>query len=217
MVTQHPQFWPSSIVVKRWDVSKSNLAWIGFGPDIGLGPGYIALDGIQLPSPKGSQRPPILAHICCSQTVGWIKMKLGMEGGIGPGHTMLHGDRAPCPERGTAPDYWPISIYSQTAGWIKMPCTWYGGRPNSRQRRHCVRWRSSYLLKGKQHPQFSAHVYCGQTARWTNMPVATEVDLGPGHIVLDGNHPPPERGPAAPFLFSAHVYCGQTVAHLSYC
>jgi len=44
-----------------------------------------------------------------------------------------------------------------------------------------------------------------------------EVDLGLGHIVLDGDPaPPPERGTAAPLL-SAHVYCGQTVAHLSYC
>jgi len=54
---------------------------------------------------------------------------------------------------------------------------------------------------------FSAHVYCGRTAGWIEMPVGTEVDLTPGQIVLDG---------AAP-LFMAHVYCGQTVAHLSYC
>jgi len=47
---------------------------------------------------------------------------------------------------------------------------------------------------------------------------ATEVDLGPGDIVLDGElgtqFPPPEqRGTPQ---FSAHVCCGQTVAHLSY-
>jgi len=48
------------------------------------------------------------------------------------------------------------------------------------------------------------------------MPVGTEVDLGPGHIVLDGDPAPPEKGTAAP-LFVADVYCGQTVAHLSYC
>jgi len=44
------------------------------------------------------------------------------------------------------------------------------------------------------------------------MPFGREVDLGPGHIVLDGA----QQHRAAP-LFSAHVYCGQTVAHLSYC
>ena len=28
----------------------------------------------------------------CRQTVGWIKMKLGMEVGLGPGHIVLDGD-----------------------------------------------------------------------------------------------------------------------------
>jgi len=36
-----------------------------------------------------------------------------------------------------------------------------------------------------------------------------EVDLGPGHIVLDGVPAFRERGTAAP-LFSAHVYCGHS-------
>ena len=48
------------------------------------------------------------------------------------------------------------------------------------------------------------------------MPLGTEIELGTGHIVLDGDPAPPERGTAAPH-FSAHVYCGQTVAHLSNC
>ena len=39
-------------------------------------------------------------------------------------------------------------------------------------------------LKGKQ-PQFSAHVYCGQTATWIKMPLGMAVGLDPGHIVLD--------------------------------
>jgi len=47
------------------------------------------------------------------------------------------------------------------------------------------------------------------------MPFGTEVCLGPGDIVLDGDQAPPtERGTAAPH-FSAHVYCGETVVHLS--
>jgi len=33
-----------------------------------------------------------------------------------------------------------------------------------------------------------------------------EVDLSPGHIVLDGGQLPIERGTAAPLLFSANVY-----------
>jgi len=50
-------------------------------------------------------------------------------------------------------------------------------------------------------PPFSAHVYCGQTAGWIKMPLGTEVDLGPGHIVLDENPAPPERGTAPPPFF----------------
>jgi len=39
-------------------------------------------------------------------------------------------------------------------------------------------------------------------------PLGTEVDLSPGHIVLDGVPILLERGIAAAPLFSAHVYCG---------
>ena len=55
----------------------------------------------------------------------------------------------------------------------------------------------------------SAHVYCGLTAGWIRIPLGTEVGLGPGDIVLDGDPVPPKRGTAGP-QFSAHVYCGQT-------
>jgi len=44
---------------------------------------------------------------------------------------------------------------------------------------------------GGAQPQFSAHVQSGQTAGWIKMPLGTEVCLGPGNFVLDGN-------PAAP-------------------
>jgi len=43
-------------------------------------------------------------------------------------------------------------------------------------------------------PQFSAHVYCGQTAGWIKMPFSTDVGLSPGHIVLDGDPAHPSRG-----------------------
>ena len=42
------------------------------------------------------------------------------------------------------------------------------------------------------------------------MPLGTEVDLGPSHIVLDGDPAPPpprEKSIAVP-LFSVHIYCG---------
>jgi len=65
------------------------------------------------------------------------------------------------------------------------------------------------LPKGTQPPTFRP-MYCGQVAGWIKMPLGTEVGLGPGHIVLDGD-------PATLPQFLAHLYCGQTVTHLSYC
>jgi len=58
----------------------------------------------------------------------------------------------------------------------------------------------------KAQPTIFGHVYCGQTAVWIKMPLGTplgtEVDLGPGHIVLDGDPALPlERGTAAPTSF----------------
>jgi len=49
------------------------------------------------------------------------------------------------------------------------------------------------------------------------MPLGTEIDLGPGDIVLDGDSAAlPRKGHNSPPP-SAHVCCGYTVAHLSYC
>ena len=39
--------------------------------------------------------------VYCGQTVGWIKMKLGMQVGLGPGHIVLDGD--PAPRKGAQP------------------------------------------------------------------------------------------------------------------
>jgi len=47
-------------------------------------------------------------------------------------------------------------------------------------------------------PHFSAHVY-GKTAGWIKIPPGTEVGLGPGDIMLDGDPAPaPKKGEAAP-------------------
>jgi len=37
------------------------------------------------------------------------------------------------------------------------------------------------------HPQFSAHIRCGQMAGWIKKPLGMEVRLGPGDFVLDGD------------------------------
>ena len=86
--------------------------------------------------------------------------------------------------------------------------------------------------KGTPTPtQFLAHVYCliiyamlsdvnpttcGQMAGWMKAPLGTEVDLGPGHTVLDGSQLR-ERGTAAPPPSFWPMCIVATVAHLSYC
>jgi len=70
--------------------------------------------------------------------------------------------------------------------------------------------------KGTPSPtQFLAHVYCGQMAGWMKTPLGTEVDLGPGHIVLDGV-PAPAKGAQQPPSFRTMSIVA-TVAYLSYC
>ena len=58
--------------------------------------------------------------------------------------------------------------------------------------------------KGRSPTQFSAHVYCGETAAWIKMPLGTEVDLGLRDILFGvdsatprkkGTHPHPIFGP----------------------
>ena len=52
-------------------------------------------------------------------------------------------------------------------------------------------------------------MYCGQTVGWIKVKLGTEVDLGPGHIMLDGDPAPLSEMGTAPPPFSAHVCCGQ--------
>jgi len=63
------------------------------GTEVGLGPGYIVLDGDPPPKKRGysSPHPQFLAHAYCGQTAGWIKMPLGTEVGLGSGHIVLNG------------------------------------------------------------------------------------------------------------------------------
>ena len=48
-------------------------------------------------------------------------------------------------------------------------------------------------------PQFSAHFYCGQTARCMKVPLSMEVDLSPRDFVLNGDPAPSPKGGGAPF------------------
>ena len=84
------------------------------GPEVGVGPGHTALDGdpaTSLPQKRGTAHPQFLAHVCCGQMAGWIKVPLGMEVGLGPGHTVLDGDQAP--QMGHGPNFRPVSVVAK--------------------------------------------------------------------------------------------------------
>ena len=59
--------------------------------------------------------------------------------------------------------------------------------------------------------QFSAHVYCGQTAAWIKIPLGMEIGLGLRDIVFDVDPaiPRTKGTPNHPTQFLAHAYCGQ--------
>jgi len=59
--------------------------------------------------------------VYCGQTVGWIKMPLGMEVGFGPGHIVLDGDPVPPSKAAQLSQFSAHVCCGQTAGWIKMP------------------------------------------------------------------------------------------------
>jgi len=61
-----------------------------------------------------------LTLVYCGQTVGWIKMKLGMQVGGGAGHIVLDENPAPPPIKGQSPQFLAHIYCGQTSGWIKM-------------------------------------------------------------------------------------------------
>ena len=63
----------------------------------------------------------------CDQTVGWIKMPLGMEVGLGHGHIVLDGNPAPLRRATTLPLFSAHGYYGHTVG-LDHDVTWHGGR-----------------------------------------------------------------------------------------
>jgi len=61
-----------------------------------------------------------VTFVHCGQTVGRIKMKLGMQVCLGPGHIVLGGDPAPSPLKGTGPQFSAHICCGQMATGIKI-------------------------------------------------------------------------------------------------
>ena len=138
--------------------------------------------GLSSPKMGGySPHPQFSTNVYIGQTAGWIKMPLSTEVGLGPGDIVLDGD--PATQKMLRPPIlrpcllWPNDCMHQDT-------TWYESRPQPR--RLCVTWRPSPLPKKGARPQFSAHLYCGQTAGCIKMPLGVKVGLSPGDFVLDG-------------------------------
>jgi len=185
------------------------------GMQVGLGPGHIVLGGDPSATlPKRHIPPPIfgpyLLRLRPNGCSAWIKMSLGMELGLSPGDFALGGDPAPPPKRGSEPPIFGPCLLRPT-GWMDEAGTLQdiGLSPGD------------FVLDGDSVPfpskgaepplQFSAHFYCGQTARCIKMPLGMDVGLSPGDFVLDGDpvFPPQQRG-RSPLPIFGHFYCAQT-------
>jgi len=59
--------------------------------------------------------------VYCGQTVGWVKMKLGMQVSLRPGHTVLDRDPAPTSPKGHSPQFLAHICCGQMASRINMP------------------------------------------------------------------------------------------------
>jgi len=114
-------------------------------------------------------------------------MKFGTEVGLDPDNIGLDGDPAP-------PIFGPCLL--KPNDWMNKDATWYGDIGLDPGDIVLVGDPAAPPTKGTAAPpQFSAHVCCGQTARWLKMPLGREADLSPGDIVLDGDpaYSSPER------------------------
>jgi len=76
----------------------------------------------------------------CGQTVGRIKLKIGMEvASLGPGHIVLDGDSSPPPPKGRSPQFSDHICCGQMAAYgsrCHLVCSYIKPQP----RRICVRW-----------------------------------------------------------------------------
>jgi len=123
---------------------------------------------LQLPPPQ-RHNPQLLAHVCCGQTAGWIKMPLGTEVGLSPGDITLMGTPLLLPKSGQSPSQFSAHVYcGQRAGWIKMPL----GVELCLGSSHIVlNGEATLLPQNGAHTQFSAHVlwpngWMDQDATW---------------------------------------------------
>jgi len=188
-----PSFLPMPILSKRLHISGYHLVR-RYSHSLG----DIVTWGLSSPPLKGHS-PQFSANVRCghANAAECTKMPLGMEVGLGPGDFVFDGD--PCSSHRKRaephPIFGPCPLWPN--GWMDQDVTWYGGRPRPRRR-----W-----LDGVAAPPKWGTVPSFRPMSIVAKRLGAEVDLGPGHIVLDGTQLPPRKGHSNP-LFSAHIYCG---------
>jgi len=84
--------------------------------------------------PMLSDRCPVCLSVClsylsvmlvyCGQTVGWIKMKIGVWVGFSPAHIVLDGDSALPLPKGHTPNIWPMSIVAKRLHGSRCHLVW---------------------------------------------------------------------------------------------
>jgi len=141
--------------------------------------------------------------VCCGQTVGWIKMKLGMQVGLGHCHTVFDGTQLPQP-----PNFRPMSYVAKRLDGSRCHAlaTEVGLGPGDN-----VRWGPSPPPKKReaQPPIFGTCLLWPngcmyQDTTWyrgRSQPRRHCVKWGPSFPTLKGH---------SPHQFSAIVRCGQT-------
>jgi len=128
------------------------------GMQVGLGPGHIMLNGIQL-LPRSGTTPSIFGP-CLLWPNGWMDQDVTWCGGRPRPrrHCVRWGSSSPPPPQKKAGasvlpcNFRPMSIVAMN-DWMGEDATWYGSRPHP--------------PKGAQQPPlFLAHVYSGQISNF---------------------------------------------------
>jgi len=114
-------------------------------------------------------------------------------------HCVRWGFSFPSPKGAEPANFQPMSVVIKRLDGLRCHLVWSLASAQS-----TLCWMGTQLPQKKK--QFLAHLYCCQTAGLMKTPLGTEVDLGPGHNVLDENPAPPRNEHSSP-LFLAHVYC----------
>jgi len=177
------------------------------GMEVGLSPGNFVLDRDPAPSQNGGGAPQFLAHLYCGQTAVWIKMPLGTEVGLGPDDILLDGEPVLLAKKGAGaeplPNFQLMSIVAKRLDGSRWQLARRWALVQSTLCSMGTQLPST--KRGQRLPQFSAHCYCGQTARCTKMPLRMEVGLIPGDFVLDGDQAPSPKGAEPPNFWPTSI------------